>query len=54
MEQVGDYAGISLQSIQVYLLLLLLSTLRVGSFLLSLLFWIAYGSFTRKLFFHLG
>ena len=35
MEQVGSYAGISLQSIPVYLLLLLLSTLRVGSFLLS-------------------
>ena len=35
MEQVGSYAGISLQSIPVYLLLLLLSTLRVWSFLLS-------------------
>ena len=35
MEQVGSYAGISMQSIPVYLLLLLLSTLRVGSFLLS-------------------
>ena len=35
MEQVGSYAGISMQSIPLYLLLLLLSTLRVGSFLLS-------------------
>ena len=35
MEQVGTYAGIGLQSIPTYLLLLLLSTLRVGSFLLS-------------------
>ena len=35
MEQIASYPGISLQSIPVYLLLLLLSTLRVGSFLLS-------------------
>jgi flagellar biosynthetic protein FliR len=35
LEQVGTYAGIGLQSIPTYLLLLLLSTLRVGSFLLS-------------------
>ena len=35
MEQVGSYPGISLQGLPIYLLLLLLSTLRVGSFLLS-------------------
>jgi len=35
VEQLANYPGISLQSIPVYLLLLLLSTLRVGAFLLS-------------------
>ena len=55
MEQVGSYAGISLQSIPVYLLLLLLSTLRVGSFLLSSPF---FGSrmvpLPVRIVFHLG
>ena len=35
MEQISGYPGISLQSIPIYLLLLLLSTLRIGAFLLS-------------------
>ncbi|MGB0546221.1 MAG: flagellar biosynthetic protein FliR [Paracoccaceae bacterium] len=35
MEQLTSYPGISLQSVPIYLLLLLLSTLRIGAFLLS-------------------
>ena len=35
MDQIASYPGISLQSVPIYLLLLLLSTLRVGAFLLS-------------------
>ena len=35
MDQIASYPGISLQSVPIYLLLLLLSTLRIGAFLLS-------------------
>ena len=35
MEQLSSYPGINLQSIPIYLLLLLISTLRIGAFLLS-------------------
>ena len=42
MQELTNFPGIIIQSLSQYILLLMLSTLRIGSFLLASPFWIPY------------
>ena len=46
MQDLVGISGTSLQSISVYLMLLMVSSLRIGAFWLLLLFWIPYDTIT--------